>query len=181
MSHRILRVKMVGGSGMAPDGRGSLRSHNRKKKRGSDAGQGRPDAAEKSREAVGRPVDQGGAGMVRNTILMTCFIFVVGGCASDGNKMESSGGSSSTSGGGAAVSSPTTSGGVVADSGSMSSSQAAFESSSINEPNTSKNRIAAGVEEETLDTCLARIPQDSTTGQKMLAEQTCRRDFAPRR
>jgi hypothetical protein len=119
--------------------------------------------------------------MVRNTILMTCFIFVVGGCVSDGNKMESSGGSSSTSGGGAAVSSPTTSGGVVADSGSMSSSRAAVESSSINEPNTSKNRIAAGVEEETLDTCLARIPQDSTTGQKMLAEQTCRRDFAPRR
>jgi hypothetical protein len=51
----------------------------------------------------------------------------------------------------------------------------------MNQPNTSKNRIAAGVEEETLDTCLARIPQDSTTGQKMLAEQTCRRDFAPRR
>ena len=119
--------------------------------------------------------------MVRNTILMTCFVLIVGGCASDGNKMESSGGSPSMSGEGAAVSSPTTSGGVVADSGSMSSSRQSAESSSMNQPNTSKNRIAAGVEEETLDTCLARIPQDSTTGQKMLAEQTCRRDFAPRR
>lgn len=119
--------------------------------------------------------------MLRNTILMTCFVLMIGGCASDGNKMESSSGSSSTSGGGAAVSSPAMSGGVVADSGSMSSSQAAAESSAMNQPNSSKNRIAAGIEEETLDTCLARIPQDATAGQKMLAEQTCRRDFASRR
>jgi hypothetical protein len=46
---------------------------------------------------------------------------------------------------------------------------------------SSQNRIAAGVEEETLDTCLGRIPKDATAGQKMLAEQTCRRDFPTRR
>jgi hypothetical protein len=46
---------------------------------------------------------------------------------------------------------------------------------------TRETRIAAGVEEETLDTCLGRIPKDATTGQRMLAEQTCRRDFSTRR
>ena len=51
----------------------------------------------------------------------------------------------------------------------------------LNQPNSSGNRISAGVEEETLDTCLAGIPQDATVGQKMLAEQTCRRNYASRR
>ena len=113
--------------------------------------------------------------MLRNAILITFFGLMVGGCASDGGTMESSGGSpstagdSSTAGGGAAMSSPTMSG------------TAADESKSMNQPNSSRNRIAAGVEEETLDTCLAHIPQDATAGQKMMAEQTCRRDFAGRR
>jgi hypothetical protein len=52
----------------------------------------------------------------------------------------------------------------------------------MNPSASSKSSVAAAVEEEdTLDTCLARIPQDATVGQKMLAEQTCRRDFASRR
>jgi len=103
--------------------------------------------------------------MFRHALWITLFGLIVSGCASDGS-MESSSSESSTSGGGAAVSSPTSSGGVAAESHSNSSS---------------KSRIAAGVEEETLDTCLARIPQDGTAGQKMLAEQTCRRDYAGRR
>jgi hypothetical protein len=48
-------------------------------------------------------------------------------------------------------------------------------------PTASKSRNAAGVEEETLDSCLARIPRDASAGQRLLAEQTCRRDFAIRR
>jgi hypothetical protein len=32
-----------------------------------------------------------------------------------------------------------------------------------------------------LDSCIARIPQNATAGQRMLAEQTCRRDFSVRR
>src|SRR5262245_24433265 len=107
------------------------------------------------------------------TILITCFGLIIAGCASD-SMMETSGGGSSTAGGGAAVSSPATSGVAAADSGSMSS---AAESSSRNQPTSSKNRIAAGVHEETLDTCLAGIPQDATAGQRMLAEQTCQRDY----
>jgi hypothetical protein len=61
------------------------------------------------------------------------------------------------------------------------SSAAATESSSMNQANSSRARIAAGVEEETLDSCLAHIPQNATAGQRMLAEQTCRRDYPSRR
>ena len=57
---------------------------------------------------------------------------------------------------------------------------AATESRSMNQ-SSSKTRIAAGVEEETLDTCLGRIPKDATAGQRMLAERTCQRDFPSRR
>ena len=120
----------------------------------------------------------GGTDMLRNAIWIMFFGLVVGGCASD-SKMQSSGGSSSTTGGEAAMSdvaatepnptSPTMSGATAAESNSM------------NQSSSSRNRIAAGVEEETLDTCLAGIPQDATAGQKMLAEQTCRRDYASRR
>ena len=120
--------------------------------------------------------------MLGKTILMTFFGLIVAGCASDG-KMESSG-SSSTADGGAAVSSPAMSGVAATESNPTSSTMsgaAATESNSMNQPNSSRNRIAAGVEEETLDTCVAHIPQDATAGQKMMAEQTCRRDFSVRR
>lgn len=43
------------------------------------------------------------------------------------------------------------------------------------------NRISAGSVEDTLDACKARIPKDATTGQKLLAEESCRRDQAARR
>ena len=106
--------------------------------------------------------------MLKHALFVMFFALMVGGCASDG-QMESSGSSSSMSSGGApAMSSPTTSSAAASESKSMSQSSC-------------QNRIAAGVEEETLDTCLGRIPKDATAGQKMLAEQTCRRDYAPRR
>lgn len=43
------------------------------------------------------------------------------------------------------------------------------------------DRIASGAVEDTLDACLARIPKDATSGQRMLAEESCRRDQAARR
>jgi hypothetical protein len=107
--------------------------------------------------------------MFRSALLITFFGLIVSGCASDG-KIETSGGDkSSMSSEEVTVSSPSTSGGEAAKSRSM------------NQSNSSNSRIAAGVEEETLDTCLARIPKDATAGQRMLAEQTCRRDYAGRR
>ena len=115
--------------------------------------------------------------MLRNALLIAFFGLMVAGCATDRKTetMESSGGTSST-----------------IDSSSTASSEAAMSSQTM-VPTTpadsnatirsgsSKNRIAAGIEEETLDSCLQRIPQDATAGQKMLAEQTCRRDFPSRR
>lgn len=130
--------------------------------------------------------------MLRNIIATMVFGLLIGGCASDG------GGSSSTVVEGTAMSTPTMSGGgtvstpapaaaassptpAEAVSAPTISSAAATESTSMNLSRASKNRIAEVVEEETFDTCVARIPRDATTGQKMLAEQTCRRDYAGRR
>jgi hypothetical protein len=43
------------------------------------------------------------------------------------------------------------------------------------------DRIASGAVEDTLNACLARIPKDASAGQKMLAEESCKRDQANRR
>jgi hypothetical protein len=112
--------------------------------------------------------------MLRNAIWITLFGLIVGGCASD-QTMESSSDSSSASGGAATMSSPTT-------TNPTTSSTPRAEADSMNQSRSgaSKDRIAAGVEEETLDSCVARIPKDATVGQRMLAEQTCRRDFSRR-
>lgn len=41
--------------------------------------------------------------------------------------------------------------------------------------------VAAGSVEDTLKDCLARIPKDGTTGQRMLAEQSCKTAEATRK
>ena len=113
--------------------------------------------------------------MLRNAIWIMFFGLIVAGCASDSKveTMESSGGTSSTTaGGGAAVSSP-----AMSDAAGTQRT----ESNSTNQPNSSRSRIAAGIEEETLDTCVAHIPKDATAGQKMMAEQTCQRNYPSRR
>ena len=43
------------------------------------------------------------------------------------------------------------------------------------------DRVASGAAEDSLNGCLARIPTDASAGQKMLAEESCRRDQASRR
>lgn len=105
--------------------------------------------------------------MLKHALFVTILALTVGGCASDG-KMESSGTGTSSSMSTEAPSKPAMSGDSAAGSSSMNKSSSA-------------NRVAAGVEEETLDTCLARIPKDATAGQKMLAEQSCQREYATRR
>jgi len=106
--------------------------------------------------------------MLKNALFVIFLALMVAGCAGEDKMVSSDTSSSMASSGGAAMPSPTTSSAAAAESGSMSKS-------------SSSSRIAAGVEEETLDTCLDRIPKDATAGQKMLAEQTCRRDFSVRR
>jgi hypothetical protein len=41
--------------------------------------------------------------------------------------------------------------------------------------------IAAGASEDSLRACLARIPNGATTGQRLMAEQSCRRDDGDRK
>jgi hypothetical protein len=43
------------------------------------------------------------------------------------------------------------------------------------------NAIAAGASEDSLQACLARIPKDATTGQRLMAEQSCWRDDRDRK
>ena len=119
--------------------------------------------------------------MFRNILWLAFFGLLVGGCASDG-KMEAS--DNRTAGSDATVSSPTMPAETATQPTSTSpqmSGAATTESNSAKQPGSSKNRIAAGIDEETLDTCLAQIPGDATAGQRMLAEQTCRRNFSTRR
>ena len=40
----------------------------------------------------------------------------------------------------------------------------------------SGNRASAGTQGDSFDACIARIPPDATSGQRMLAEETCTRD-----
>lgn len=87
-----------------------------------------------------------------STFVIVLFGAIVSACASDG-VMESSGSGSPASGGGTAASSST----------------------------RNIDRVAPGAVEDTLNACLARIPKDASAGQKMLAEESCRRDQAARR
>jgi hypothetical protein len=40
----------------------------------------------------------------------------------------------------------------------------------------SGNRASAGTQGDSLMACMARIPTDATAGQRMLAEESCKRD-----
>ena len=49
-------------------------------------------------------------------------------------------------------------------------------------PTQSEGRsiVASGSVEDTQQACLARIPKDATAGQRMIAEQSCKRDQTSR-
>lgn len=72
--------------------------------------------------------------------------------------------------------------GGCASDGTTGSAGAGSASGSGATSGTTKNidRVATGAVEDTLDACLARIPTNASAGQKMLAEESCRRDQAAR-
>lgn len=115
--------------------------------------------------------------MYRNAIGVMFLGLMIGGCASD-RMVDSPGSASSTPTQTPVVATPDKSPNVVAESSSAIDTPTT-ESRSMNQSRSTQNRIAAETQEETLDTCLADIPQ-GTVGQKMLAEQTCRRNHAAR-
>jgi hypothetical protein len=39
-----------------------------------------------------------------------------------------------------------------------------------------RSRVASGSVEDSVEACLSRIPQDSSAGQRMMAEASCKRD-----
>lgn len=41
-----------------------------------------------------------------------------------------------------------------------------------------RSRVASGSVEDSVEACLSRIPQDSSAGQRMMAEASCKRDHA---
>jgi hypothetical protein len=45
---------------------------------------------------------------------------------------------------------------------------------------SSGKAVAAGAVEDSLAACLARIPKDASVGQRLIAEQSCRRDDGDR-
>ena len=114
--------------------------------------------------------------MLRNTLSMTLLALVLGGCAGD-RYVDTPAGTTSTAGEGTEMTRPTT---PVVAATEPTSTRSETEST-MTQSNPSRSRIAAGIDEETLDTCLAGIPQDATAGQRMLAEQTCKRNFSTRR
>ena len=45
----------------------------------------------------------------------------------------------------------------------------------------SSDRVSAGAQDDTLQACMGRIPKEATAGQRMLAEESCKRDEAARK
>ncbi len=120
--------------------------------------------------------------------VVALFGLIVSGCASEGT-MGSSG-----SGSGGATSFHTDSVEAcrarISSSGSAGVRQIAEESCKRDEAvragivgtatAKSNNRVASGSEGDSLTACMARIPKDATAGQRMLAEESCKRDQANR-
>jgi hypothetical protein len=115
---------------------------------------------------------------------------MVGGCATEGT-MGSGGGASSGGGSSAAqTSSLQACLDRIGSGGSAGARQVAEESCRNNEAqrlavagtaaSKSNERAASGTQGDTLDACMARIPKDASAGQRMLAEESCRRDQANR-
>lgn len=70
-------------------------------------------------------------------------------------------------------------GGCASDETMGSSSPSGGGTASTSTKNI--DRVASGAVEDTSNACMARIPKDASAGQRMLAEESCRRDQANRR
>ena len=125
-------------------------------------------------------------------VMLTAAGVLVGGCASESPTMGSGGGASS-GGGSGAVQSDSLQACLarIPSSASAGVRQVAEESCKDNEAlrlavvgtaaAKSGDRAASGTQGDTLEACMGRIPKDATAGQKMLAEESCRRDQENRR
>ena len=132
--------------------------------------------------------------MVQRSVLVfsmvTIFGFLVSGCATNGTTGS---GSTATSGGGsgAAANSLQACLDRIPAGSSAGARMVAEESCRDNEArraavagaaeSKSGDRVDSGTQGDSLEACMARIPKDASAGQRMLAEESCRRDQANRR
>lgn len=126
-------------------------------------------------------------------VFSVCMVFglLVSGCATEGTM--GSGGATSGSGGGSAAATNSLQACLdrIPSGSSAGARQIAEESCRANEAlrtsvagaadSKSGDRVASGTQGDTLEACMARIPKDASAGQRMLAEESCRRDQANRR
>lgn len=133
--------------------------------------------------------------------LVSAIVLAMTGCASEGTMGPSGAGPAS---GGGAVPSAAGSGATAIQSDSLQACLAriasaaspgtrqvaeescrrdeAFRTAVVGTATTKSNdRAASGTQGDSLDACMARIPRDASAGQRMLAEESCRRDQANRR
>lgn len=69
--------------------------------------------------------------------------------------------------------------GSPGDSGSSMSGT--VSSGAPSAPTEGVGAAASGAQEDTLQACMARIPQDASAGQRIIAQQSCERDEANRK
>lgn len=132
---------------------------------------------------------------VRSTVLSSVFLLGLAACATEQGSMT--GGSGATPSTGTAVrggadatgelnaclaripkdSSPGTR--MVAEE-SCRRDEAVRQSIVGTASTKSGDRASSGTQGDTLDACMARIPKDASAGQRMLAEESCKRDQANR-
>lgn len=123
------------------------------------------------------------------SVLAAVGLFV-GGCASEGTM--GSGGAASSGGSSAAAANSLQACLDRIPSGSSAGARQVAEESCRKEDalrmavagaadSKSGDRVASGTQGDTLEACMARIPKDASAGQRMLAEESCKRDQANRR
>jgi len=69
----------------------------------------------------------------------------------------------------------------VLTTGSFLPLHAASAPDSAHPVDTVGTSVASGASEDSLQACLKRIPKDATVGQRLIAEQSCRRDEGERK
>ena len=134
---------------------------------------------------------------VRSTVLSAVFILGLAACASEQSSMTGgSAATSSTSSGAAARGASNAAGELnaclarIPKDSTAGARMVAEEScrrdedvrqSSVGTASTkSGDRVSSGTQGDTLEACMGRIPKDASAGQRMLAEESCKRDQANR-
>ena len=130
---------------------------------------------------------------VRSTVLSAVFMLGLAACATEQSSMTgSSTATPSTTTGGtsgatgelnaclARIPKDSTAGTRMVAEESCRRDEAARQGIVGTAATKSGDRASSGTQGDTLDACMGRIPKDASAGQRMLAEESCKRDQANR-